>query len=387
MELLKEDFQTIAEYEAKTSISIYLPVHRSGVEVNEMQDALVLKNKLLQIRKALTDRGEDPHSVENLLKNAFELIEDRDFWNEQENGLGVFLSEGFFKYIKMPLAPKEELIINSTFYITPLLSMLKDEQFYLLHLSRSDARFYLGTPFGMKKLEVEGLPDGMDDVIRYEEKGGKQLMRRSGAGAGRNAVEGASFHGHGAGLADDSEYVLTYLKEVDKTLWTQVLSTEQRPLVLAGVDYIIAHYKQISRYKYFVEQGLTGNFEHEDEHTLFQKAKEKLSDYFEIFTNKALQTYYDNTSGDSLSSPIPEDVIPASFYGKVSDLFVLRDEHIWGKFDEMNNVLIIHDEPTEGDVCLINKAVIKTIQNGGAVHLLDQDKMPAEAKIAAFMRY
>lgn len=387
MELLKEDFQTIAGFEAKTSISIYLPVHRSGVEVNEMQDALVLKNKLLQIRKTLTDKGEDQATIENLLKNGFDLIEQRDFWNEQENGLALFLSEGFFKWIKMPFAPKEELFINSTFYVTPLLGMLKDEKFYLLHLSRHDARFYRGDTFGMKKLDVEGLPNGMNDVIHYEEKGGKQLMRRSGAGTGRNAVQGASFHGHGAGLSDDTEYLITYLKEVDQTLWTQILSTERSPLILAGVDYIIAHYKQISSYKLIAEETLTGNFEREDEHTLFDKAKEKLSAYFEEHTNKALKTYYDNSSGAGLSSPIPEDVIPASFYGKVSDLFVLKDEHIWGNFDEIKNELIIHEELGDRDTCLINKAVVKTIQNGGEVHVLEKEKMPSDAKIAAFMRY
>lgn len=387
MELLKEDFRTIAGYEAKISISIYLPVHRSGVAVNEMKDALALKNKLLQARKTLADKGEDQAGIEALLKNGFDLIEQRDFWNEQDNGLALFFSGRFFKYVKMPFAPKEELFINSTFYVTPLLGMLKEERFYLLHLSRHDARFYRADAFGMKKMDVEGLPDGMNDVIHYEEKSGKQLMRRSGAGTGRNAVQGASFHGHGAGVADDTEYVGEYLKEVDQTLWSQVLSTEKSPLVLAGVDYILAHYKQISRYKFIAEETLTGNFERGDEHTLFDKAKEKLSRYFEEYTNKALKTYYDNSSAAGLSSTILDDVIPASFYGKVSDLFVLKDEHIWGSFDEMKNELIIHEQPANGDTCLINKAVVKTIQNGGEVHVLKKEKMLPDAKIAAFMRY
>lgn len=387
MGLSKEDFQTIAGYESKNNISIFLPVHRSGVEVNEMQDALVLKNKLLQVKRTLNEKGEDPAVIEDLLKDGFNLIEQRDFWNEQENGLAIFLTAGFFKCIKMPFSPKEELVINSTFYITPLIGMLKNENFFLLHLSRQDARFYRANPFGMERIEVEGLPDGMDDVIHYEEKGGKQLMRRAGAGAGRNAVQGASFHGHGAGLSDDTEYLLGYLKEVDQTLWSEILATEKSPLILAGVDYIIAHYKQISRYKFIVNETLTGNFEHENEFTIFEKAKEKLSSYFEEHTNKALKTYYDNSAGAGLSSPIPEDVIPASFYGKVSDLFVLKDEHIWGYFDEMKNELIIHETPENQDTCLINKAVVKTIQNGGDVHVLEKEKMPTDAKIAAFMRY
>ena len=388
MKLSKEDFKKIADHEANNCISIYIPVHRSGVEVNEMQDAIALKNKLLQTRRLLADKGEDKATIENLLKEAFKLIEQRDFWNEQQNGLALFISTGYFEYLKMPHTPKEVLFINTTFYIPPLLGMVaKVENFYLLHLSRHDARFYMGDAFSMKKMEVNGLPDGMNDVIHYEEKSGKQLMRRSGAGAGKSAVQGASFHGHGAGTADDTEYLIQYLKEVDHTLWTEVLSTEKFPLLLAGVDYIIAHFKQISRYKFIAGETLTGNFEYKDEHTLFNKAKEKLSAYFEEHTNKALKTYYDNSSTDGLSSFLPEDVIPASFYGKVSELFIEKNEHIWGRFDETENKLKIHEHQVNNDICLINKAVVKTIQNGGNVHVLDKEKMPADTKIAAFMRY
>jgi hypothetical protein len=34
-----------------------------------------------------------------------------------------------------------------------------------------------------------------------------------------------------------------------------------------------------------------------------------------------------------------------------------------------------------------NKAVVKTVLNGGAVHMLDAEEMPKESMIAAFMRF
>jgi len=388
MKVSKEDLKKIAAYEAKTCVSIYMPVHRSGVEVNEMQDAIALKNNLRQVSRILAGKAEDQDSIAELLNAAHDLVEQRSFWNEQENGLALFISEGFFKWIKMPFTPKEELFVNHMFHIVPLLEMLeKDENFYLLHLSRHDARFYKGDAFDMNKVEVKGLPDGMNDVIHYEEKSGKQLMRRSGAGTGKSAVQGASFHGHGTGLADDTEYVLQYLKEVDQTLWSEVLSTETSPLLLAGVDYLIAHYKQISHYRFIADETLIGNFEYEAEPALFDKAKEKLSGYFEQPAKKALKTYYDNSSVGGLSSSFPEDVIPASFYGKVSDLFIQKNEHIWGTFDEMDNKLNIHEHQVHNDICLINKAVVKTIEHGGEVHVLEKESMPSDTKIAAFMRY
>lgn len=388
MELRKEDFKELAAHEAAICISVYIPTHRSGAEVNEQQDAIMLKSKLQQVRGILTSKGKSPAAADAMLQQGLDLVNDREFWNRQENGLAVFIADNFFRYLKMPVAPKEDLIVNSSFQLVPLLDMIDTGgYFYLLVLSRHDAVFYQGDAFSMRKLEVEGLPNGMNDVIHYEEKSGQQLMRRSGAGAGRSASQSASFHGHGAGVADDTDYVLQYLKEVDQTLWTEVLSTANVPLLLAGVDYMVAHYKQVSKYNYIAGDYLQGNFEREDELPLYEKAKEKLMPYFREHTRKALKTYYDNTNTGGLSSFMPEDVIPASFYGRVSDLFIQKDEHIWGSFDHITNDLTIHENEQDGDSCLINKAAVKTIQHGGDVHILEKEKMPGDTRIAAFMRY
>ncbi|TZF82609.1 hypothetical protein FW774_13965 [Pedobacter sp. BS3] len=385
-EISVETLKELAGHETGTCISIFIPTHRSGVEVNEMHDAILLKSNLQQAAKTLTARGKSQAEVNALLEKGFDLVNERSFWNTQSDGLAAFVSENFFRYIQLPVSPKEELYINNSFYIMPLLNIKSPVTFYLLVLSRHDATLYKGDNFTIQKIEVDELPNGMDDVIHYEEKGGKQLMRRAGAGTGRNAVSGTSFHGHGAGVADDTMYLLQYLKEVDQTLWTEVLSTSNIPLMLAGVDYIIAHYRQISHYKYITGESLPGNYEYEPVATLYNLAKEKLAAYFYEPTRKALKNFYDQTAS-GLSSYLPQDVIPAAYYGKVSDLFVQKDEHIWGHFNEVSNTLTIHDQKEANDSCLINKAAVKTIMNGGEVHILEKEKMPSDTRIAAFMRY
>jgi hypothetical protein len=108
--------------------------------------------------------------------------------------------------------------------------------------------------------------------------------------------------------------------------------------------------------------------------------------YFDERHAKALEAYW-NQSATALTSSIPDDVIPAAHYKQVWHLFVQKDEHIWGTFDEMNNQLTIHDTQQDGDECLIDRAVIKTILNAGEVHVLPKDRMPGGSKIAALMRY
>lgn len=383
----KDEFKELANHQADGCVSIYIPTHSSGVEVNEKYDTIVFKNNVQKARVQLTAKGYDVRKVDAILAPAVELIRDEEFWNNQSKGLAVFMSEKFFKMYQLPLPVKEEVLVNSSFLLTPLLPVMeRRHRFYLLVLSKHACKFYEGDQFEMKKLEIAELPTGIDDVVPFELKEARQIHRRAGAAAGAAASVGASFHGHGSGLSDEDEYLLQYLKEVDQTLWTEVLHNQHVPLVLASVDYEIAYYKQISNYKHISEVSLTGNYEHEDRQSLYLKVKDKLAPYFREYSNDALKNYYNN-SAKELTTSIPEEVIPAAYFSQVSDLFVQKDQRIWGKFDENNNSITINEKKQEDDECLINKAIIKTLMNGGEVHMLEKEKMPADTPIAAFMRY
>lgn len=388
MEILsKEEFKELANHQADGCVSIYIPTHSSGMEVNEKYDTIVFKNNLQKAKILLTEKGLDIKKVDAILAPAVEYLKDERFWNSQLQGLAVFLSDGFFKIYQLPHTVKEELLVNNSFLLTPILPVMeKRHRFYLLVISKHDCKFYEGDQFEMKKLEIEGLPTGMDDVVHFELKEARPTHRRAGAAAGAAASVGANFHGHGTGLSDEDEYLLQYLKEVDQTLWTEVLHNQSVPLVLASVDYEIAYYKQISNYKHISDVSLTGNFEHEDRQSMYIKVKEKLSHYFREYSKEALKNYYNN-SAKELTSSIVEEVVPAAYFAGVSDLFVQKNARIWGSFDEKNNVTTIHDEKQADDECLINNSIIKTIMNGGEVHILEKEKMPADSPIAAFLRF
>ena len=384
MEIIpKEEFTELINFQGKNCISIYIPTHRSGVEVNEKQDAIVFKNALQAVNTQLQKQGLPSQAIETLLAPGFELYNNEIFWNSQLDGLAVFLADGFSKTIQLPFTVNEENYLNSAFYISPLLpAITNNEEFYLLVLSKHDAKFYQGNAFGLQRLQVEGLPNGMDDVIRFEEKEGRQLFRQGGKGG----TGSASFHGHGEGQLDDKANLGIYFQEVDRTLFAEVLHDKNVPLVLAGVEYLIPIYKGASRYNNIAEQAITGNQEHESQLALFTQCREILAPYFEQQTKKALQNYY-NQIATPLTSSMPEKIIPASFYAQISDLFICKGQHIWGNFNEAENKLQIHPQKQEGDECLMNKAAAKTYINGGAVYLLEPQQMPKESIIAAFMRF
>lgn len=378
-----DSFTRLANYTSPCCISIFMPTHSAGVEVNEEQDLIDFKTMLQYITGKLKEQGIDELAIARMLEPGYNLTKNQMFWHGLSSGLAVFMADGFFGYMKLPVSPLEHLLINRSFYISPLIPVITNSAyFYILVISKKQAKFYRADAFGIEPVEVDELPNGMSDVVHFEEKDDPKLFRKGGNRAGA----GFDLHGLGAGTPDEKTHIALYLEEVDETLWKKILHTENAPLLLAGVDYLIPIYKQVAGYKHIWDDAITGNYEHEDIQSLYSKAREKMEPYFQQKVTRALENY-GNQSATSLTSSIPADVIPAAYYGRISDLFIQKGEHVWGTFDEQNNQLNIHEKSEEGDECLIDKAAVKTLLMGGKVYILEKEQMPADSNIAALMRY
>jgi hypothetical protein len=381
--LTKELFTELANFSSDLCISAYLPTHKSGVEVNENADNIAFKTTLQTITHNLKQKGIDQERIQQVLEPGYELLRNDGFWRRLNQGLAVFMSDNHFKYVKMPDTPREEIMINSTFMLKPLVNaMTIKEYFYLLVISKKQAKIFKADAFGMTQIELEEMPNGVVDVVHFEEKDDQKLFRSESGQAGK----GAAFHGHGAGRPDEKEHLAIYLEEVDETLWEEFLSRENAPLLLAGVEYLLPIFRSVSHYRNIWPEALTGSHEHDELNSLFEQARKMMEPYFRERTKKALEMY-GNQSATALTSSIPADVIPAAHYSRIWHLFVRKDEHIWGTFNENENILNIHATKEDGDECLVDRAVIKTILNGGDVHFISREDMPADSAVAALMRY
>lgn len=379
----KDIFEYLARYEASPCVSLYIPTHAAGASVNEQADAILFKTKLQQVRERLVAAGQPLTEVEALLQPGYALILQEKFWVNLGAGLAVFIADGFFKYIILPTTPSEEMYINTSFYVSPLLPLMTQrEYFYLLVISKKQAKLFRADSFGMRHIELHDLPNGVEDVVHVEEKDDQTLFRTGSSGGG----SGASYHGMGGGRPNEKANIAQYLQEVDDTLWEHVLHDQHVPLLLAGVDYLIPLYKQVTHYNYVWIDAIPGSHEHDDMATLHRLTMEKMRPYFETARQKAL-TLYGNQSATELTSAVPDMVIPASHYGQVSHLFVVKDVHLWGTFDANTNQLTIHDTQQAGDDCLLDKAVLHTVLQGGQVFRLSPEDMPADSVMAAVLRY
>ena len=375
----KETINSLASNEGMC-ITIYLPTHRTGAEVNEQVDPIIFKDLIQRAAGELRKNNEEDTRI---LDPAYELIRNDTFWRDLPPGLAFFASKDSFKYIRLPLASAQKLHVNQLFLLSPLLPFITGrEYFYLLVISKQQSKLFRADRFQMQHIPLPELPRGMDDVIHFEEKDDQKLFRTGSSGAGG----GANYHGIGAGKPDDKENISMYLDEVDETLWKEVLSKENAPLLLAGVDYLIPIYKKVSHYNNIWTAALTGSLENENENELYRQAMDVMKDYFKEKTKLALANYGDK-SATSLTSDNVTEIIPAAYYSRIDHLFVEKDTQIWGTFNEKDQIVSIHENEQPGDIDLVDIAAVRTYLNGGTVHMVAREEMPANNIMAALMRY
>lgn len=379
--LTKDILKELAGYRSDCCITIVIPTHRAGMEVNENQDLLVFKNEIQEIKKKLEEKINDAAKIEQILEPAFELMRDDPFWRNQSKGLAVFIAEGFFRYMKLPFTPEKECIINNSFYLLNLLRVLntnsKDE-FYLLLIRRDKTKLYKADTRGMQELETEEMPEDINSVINAEEKD-KEYMKTED---GRNTDSPE----HVNAGRPEKVIISLYVEKINDAFQKQATQERGWPLLLAGQTELLDAFRKTSQYENLVDTDLELTDEHADNKKLFSQAKDRIEARSNQERDERLETYY-NSIATPLTNSMPETVIPAAFYSQVRSLFIEKGAHIWGSFDAQNNKLEMHANREEGDDCLVEKAAVQTVLNGGEVFVMEKEKMPKGATIAALFRF
>ncbi|WP_436488673.1 hypothetical protein [Chitinophaga sp. ARDCPP14] len=365
----KEAFNHLAAISGEYCVSVYIPTHEYGAAVNDLSDAVLFKNKLQDAQKILQEKGLKQPETDKLLGPGYTLMYDDDFWRSQSAGLAMFFAPGFSGYVKMSVSPPEQLVVNTSFQLSPLVQVMPaTEDFYALVISKHTARLFKADATGMNTVPVTGLPDSTATNLPVEP----------------DTTNGDTNY-QGIGGASDTN-ITAYLKAIDDILFREVLHDQHIPLLMAGAEELITVYRSVSRYTYVYPEALTGNHEYDDTPALYKQARTVLQPYFNQELQK-VKDRYANQSATGRTSSIIADIVPAAYYGQIDTLFVANNTQAWGAFDEMKNELHVDDSMTGNNEDLLNMAVIKTIANGGQVFLLEKDEMPAESPVAALMRY
>jgi hypothetical protein len=382
-----DDLRELANPREGWCVSIYMPAVIKGQQVR--QNPIRYKNLLDQARDELARGGMEATEVESFFAPAEDLLRNEIFWQEQEKSLAVLISDDFFRYFQLPELIEEQVLVNRRFYLKPMLPLLySNEEFYILALSQKQVRLLKATEFEVEEEEVSGLPKNMQDALGYDDLQAN-LQWQTGTGqVDQSGERRAMFHGHGEGRDNRKDFLLNYMRVINKAI-TGYLKDSETPLVLACVEYLQPIYKEANTYLHLSDEVIPGSPEGVRDRALRDQAWKLLKHIYQTSKQNHKERYHMLAGRkDPLAVKDVADIVKAAPYGRVEVLFIDKNAKRWGFFDEKNMEVHLDKQQRPGNEDLLDYAAIETLLNGGEVITVDPQEMPEQGSpAAAILRY
>ena len=378
--LSHEELKTVITESQGPAVSIFLPTHRAGQEIQ--QDPIRLKNLLKQAESQLISDGSRPAEARELLAPVEDLLDDAAFWRHQQDGLAVFRSRDVLRVYRVPLALPEFTSVANRFYVKPLLPLLiNDARFYMLALSQKAVRLLECSRDSLQQIDVPDVPQGMEAAL--PEGPSPQLQRHSLPMDGRTA---SRFHGHGVGTDDVDVVNLTrYFHRVNDGLH-DILKHQQAPLILACVEYLGPIYREVASYPHILKEIVAGNPDGVKNEELHQKGWSLAEPHFQKAREEAAAQYHEGLAKGRAAHSLAE-ILPAAHQGRIATLFVPLGVRRWGRFVFDSLSLEEHEKEQPGDDELLDLAAMQTLMHAGTVYGVTPDKIPGKQLLAAVYRF
>lgn len=380
----KKELLQLADMHNTHCVSIFIPTHRAGEETLQGKDALNLKNQLKEIKSKLEIKGMNASEIEIFTKPINELVNNKEFWRHQSDGLAIFLSDNVFHKYTIPVYFEEFNYLSNEFYLKPLIPLFNgDGVFYLLTLKKDEVKLYEGTRHSITEIVVNDLiPSRLEDRVGYdyEQKSLQFRTQQGNKGAGL-------FHGHGDHDSNEKKELMEYFRAIDKGLMKLLHDDQHPPLIICSLDFYFSIYQEVNTYQNLSSQYISGNPGDKDIILLHEEAWELIQPYFNKVKLEKLDKFSALAGTGKTSSDINE-LFKAAFEGKVDTLFLENRTDIFGTYHPATQEVKIEDVHNSQNVSLMNLLAIKVLENRGTVYLIEKDDMPVKsAKINGLFRY
>lgn len=270
----KTEIETLQAFFKPNSLSIYTSyiAPTSPNNPNRIQ----LKNLLKEAHRLLSEQGLRSNEVTAILQPANKLLDGEEFRTNHNHSLALFIHQEVFTYYHLP--PEgilSSVHIGQGFELQPIRELLNNNPpYYVLLLSHNNVQLLSGDRYHIEHLQVPGLPTNMEQTLQIDEYP-NEIQTHSIASAGRGKGSEA-FHGQYNEAQVDKEMLVKFFRQIDRTLH-HALKDTTIPLIIAGVDYLLPLYRQVSTYPYLLLNEIQGSLEHASLATIQERATQLIS--------------------------------------------------------------------------------------------------------------
>jgi hypothetical protein len=360
-------------------VSVYMPTHPIGRE--GLQDLPRLKNLVAAAEAQLIDRGMRGVTAREFVQPILALPQ-HDGWNQRSGGLAIFRSDEVFVSYKSATVFEERVNVGSRFHVKQLLPAISEPlEFFVLALSRNSVRLLQATSNGFSRLQPPGLPSCIERALNLQGADrGEQVHSAMRVDLGKEA---AVFHGQGGHRDTIKDEIAEYMRAIDNSI-RPLLRARAGTLILAGVEYELAMFRDVSDYAHIADEQLHGAFDYIDDRALYEQAMPIARAFADPKRRRAIAKYKRLTDTIEASDEIDE-IMPAAFDGRIECLFVDVRCELCGTYDPATRLLDLEIE-ADPEADLVEDAIAQAIRHGGVVYAV-QDEFPTKKALRAVIRY
>ena len=354
--LTSHTLSTLVEWDSPLVVSAFVPVDFGRPQpVDAMTQVM---RRLAQVASAtLIDRYRVTQGV------ATEMVVpllDRALLDEvppSSRGLAVFISveDALAVTLPIPVGPAVE-VGHKPDLLRLLPSFVGDVEYFALTIGKKGAQLFQGGRFEFETVPVSDMPGSIADALWYIKR--EPVRNRVGSGGDENVRK------------DD---LRQYLHLVDKAI-TPVLKGSDVPLVVIGVEYEAAMFINHTHYRHTVEIPVAGNPEAMSLDELHRRSWEFVSARSSSAEEAVARLHELAGTGRTIADL--EQLVAASRDGQVAELLVARSAT-----DDEGEPVPAAQRPAAV------KAVNETIRHRGRIHIVDDESLPSDVRVAAILRY
>lgn len=362
------------------AVSLFMPTVKKGPEVR--QNAIRFRTLLELAKSRIEERDDGDEEFD--WQAMEELVDDRDWWEHQEEGFACFLSPGRRHVYRTPIPLDESVVVGRQFHVLPLLPLIQGNgRFFILAASLNGCRLFEATRDDVAEVEVDRLGDDVPKALRIDEYR-ESLQNHPGP-------HDAGFHGHGGAASDvrKQDEIYQFFRVVAHRIDDALPSSPSVPLVYAGVESSFPLFRRACQYPGLVAECVPGNPEAVEPEALHRDAwtlvAPRFTEDLRASVREAL-THHARADEPATATGL-ERLVRAAQEGAIEILLIARGREEWGLIDDCRGLLRRGESDEPGCEEIHNYLAARSLRTGANVFSVAPDSIPDGEGALAVLRY
>lgn len=372
LELDVELFDNLSEKSGTNLITVLIPTHRKGRDV--AQDPIQLKNQLSEVASELENLGRKPREREERLSQARGLLDDKEFWEHQSDGLALYVDDtAAVTPVSVPVGVQPSFYVGQVFHLRHLIPSMNLARVPVLTVTKKAVRLFSGSKLGLDEVDAD-LPESFDDVNWFVDREKQRQQHPDRVGAGGRATHG---HEPSARAEEDRD---RFLRAVADALPAAVRNAR---LVVLGDDDLVERFGSIAGLE-TVSPERSGLGNPADDNLIHEMAIPAIVQIERAEETEALKQAMDRLGVGQATTHVSE-AVPAAMTGRIDNVILERTaEPIWGRVDATTMTVDTHEERETGDVDLVDRLVVEGRKTGATVTTAGEPIEEGDSFVATF---